>query len=84
MTLSLIHISEPTRPLYISYAVFCLKNKIQTVKGNSTKFLCGSPGTLFSCKLTTIKLSLWPPGVRELAFRINKKARDSLEIEAVL
>ena len=23
-TLSLIHISEPTRPLYISYAVFCL------------------------------------------------------------
>ena len=23
--LSLIHISEPTRPLYISYAVFCLK-----------------------------------------------------------
>ena len=26
--LSLIHISEPTRPLYISYAVFCLKKKI--------------------------------------------------------
>eukprot|EP00831_Metopus_contortus_P016244 TRINITY_DN16789_c0_g1_i3.p1 TRINITY_DN16789_c0_g1~~TRINITY_DN16789_c0_g1_i3.p1 ORF type:complete len:183 (-),score=45.79 TRINITY_DN16789_c0_g1_i3:2-550(-) len=25
--LSLIHISEPTRPLYISYAVFCLKKK---------------------------------------------------------
>ena len=25
--LSLIHISEPTRPLYISYAVFCLKTK---------------------------------------------------------
>ena len=24
--LSLIHISEPTRPLYISYAVFCLKS----------------------------------------------------------
>ncbi len=23
----LIHISEPTRPLYISYAVFCLKKK---------------------------------------------------------
>ena len=23
--LSLIHISEPTRPLYIAYAVFCLK-----------------------------------------------------------
>ena len=30
--LSLIHISEPTRPLYISYAVFCLKKKkIETV-----------------------------------------------------
>ena len=27
ITLSLIHISEPTRPLYISYAVFCLKKK---------------------------------------------------------
>ena len=27
MQLSLIHISEPTRPLYISYAVFCLKKK---------------------------------------------------------
>ncbi len=25
--LPLIHISEPTRPLYISYAVFCLKKK---------------------------------------------------------
>ena len=25
IALSLIHISEPTRPLYISYAVFCLK-----------------------------------------------------------
>ena len=29
MWLSLIHISEPTRPLYISYAVFCLKKKKQ-------------------------------------------------------
>ena len=28
--LSLIHISEPTRPLYISYAVFCLKKKKDT------------------------------------------------------
>ena len=27
IALSLIHISEPTRPLYISYAVFCLKKK---------------------------------------------------------
>ena len=30
--LSLIHISEPTRPLYISYAVFCLKKKNQKKK----------------------------------------------------
>eukprot|EP00831_Metopus_contortus_P014154 TRINITY_DN1583_c0_g1_i2.p2 TRINITY_DN1583_c0_g1~~TRINITY_DN1583_c0_g1_i2.p2 ORF type:complete len:247 (-),score=42.37 TRINITY_DN1583_c0_g1_i2:58-798(-) len=29
-SLSLIHISEPTRPLYISYAVFCLKKKKPT------------------------------------------------------
>ena len=28
--LSLIHISEPTRPLYISYAVFCLKKNSRT------------------------------------------------------
>ena len=27
--LSLIHISEATRPLYISYAVFCLKKKMR-------------------------------------------------------
>eukprot|EP00831_Metopus_contortus_P061466 TRINITY_DN53321_c0_g1_i1.p1 TRINITY_DN53321_c0_g1~~TRINITY_DN53321_c0_g1_i1.p1 ORF type:complete len:292 (+),score=58.34 TRINITY_DN53321_c0_g1_i1:38-913(+) len=32
--LSLIHISEPTRPLYISYAVFCLKKK---KKNNESK-----------------------------------------------
>eukprot|EP00831_Metopus_contortus_P012618 TRINITY_DN15082_c0_g1_i1.p1 TRINITY_DN15082_c0_g1~~TRINITY_DN15082_c0_g1_i1.p1 ORF type:complete len:139 (+),score=30.10 TRINITY_DN15082_c0_g1_i1:164-580(+) len=31
MPLSLIHISEPTRPLYISYAVFCLKKKKKTL-----------------------------------------------------
>eukprot|EP00831_Metopus_contortus_P073652 TRINITY_DN6718_c0_g1_i3.p1 TRINITY_DN6718_c0_g1~~TRINITY_DN6718_c0_g1_i3.p1 ORF type:complete len:134 (-),score=27.41 TRINITY_DN6718_c0_g1_i3:82-483(-) len=30
--LSLIHISEPTRPLYISYAVFCLKKKKQITR----------------------------------------------------
>ncbi len=29
VVLSLIHISESTRPLYISYAVFCLKKKIK-------------------------------------------------------
>ena len=27
VSLSLIQLSEPTRPLYISYAVFCLKKK---------------------------------------------------------
>ena len=62
----------------------CLKNKIQTVKGNSTQFLCGSPGTLFSCKLATIKLRLWAPSVGELALRISRKARDSLELESEL
>jgi hypothetical protein len=31
-----------------------------------------------------IKLRLWPPGVGELVFRISRKARDSLEVEAVL
>eukprot|EP00831_Metopus_contortus_P035383 TRINITY_DN28174_c0_g1_i2.p2 TRINITY_DN28174_c0_g1~~TRINITY_DN28174_c0_g1_i2.p2 ORF type:complete len:118 (+),score=25.92 TRINITY_DN28174_c0_g1_i2:113-466(+) len=33
--LSLIHISEPTRPLYISYAVFCLKKKKKKNKKKS-------------------------------------------------
>eukprot|EP00831_Metopus_contortus_P069626 TRINITY_DN6269_c0_g1_i14.p1 TRINITY_DN6269_c0_g1~~TRINITY_DN6269_c0_g1_i14.p1 ORF type:complete len:204 (-),score=25.27 TRINITY_DN6269_c0_g1_i14:51-662(-) len=33
--LSLIHISEPTRPLYISYAVFCLKKKKKNQKDNN-------------------------------------------------
>ena len=32
MYLSLIHISEPTRLLSISYAVFCLKKKQQQTK----------------------------------------------------
>jgi hypothetical protein len=31
-----------------------------------------------------IKLRLWPPGVGKLAFRISKKAIDSLDMEAVL
>eukprot|EP00831_Metopus_contortus_P085379 TRINITY_DN9922_c0_g1_i2.p1 TRINITY_DN9922_c0_g1~~TRINITY_DN9922_c0_g1_i2.p1 ORF type:complete len:391 (+),score=55.57 TRINITY_DN9922_c0_g1_i2:173-1174(+) len=34
--LSLIHISEPTRPLYISYAVFCLKKKKKKNNTNKT------------------------------------------------
>eukprot|EP00831_Metopus_contortus_P029060 TRINITY_DN23988_c0_g1_i1.p1 TRINITY_DN23988_c0_g1~~TRINITY_DN23988_c0_g1_i1.p1 ORF type:complete len:128 (-),score=13.04 TRINITY_DN23988_c0_g1_i1:1-384(-) len=37
--LSLIHISEPTRPLYISYAVFCLKKK----KTKYNKSITSSP-----------------------------------------
>eukprot|EP00831_Metopus_contortus_P059446 TRINITY_DN5141_c0_g1_i2.p1 TRINITY_DN5141_c0_g1~~TRINITY_DN5141_c0_g1_i2.p1 ORF type:complete len:185 (-),score=64.18 TRINITY_DN5141_c0_g1_i2:14-568(-) len=35
--LSLIHISEPTRPLYISYAVFCLKKKKKKQPNITTK-----------------------------------------------
>src|SRR5674536_379880 len=35
LSLSLIHISEPTRLLSISYAVFCLKKKKK--KNNTTK-----------------------------------------------
>ena len=54
----------------------CLKNKIQTVTVQS--FFWGSPGTLFSCKLARLKLSLWA------GFRISKKARDSLEVGDVL
>ena len=34
VVLSLIHISEPTRPLYISYAVFCLKKKSPKMSQN--------------------------------------------------
>eukprot|EP00831_Metopus_contortus_P036122 TRINITY_DN28656_c0_g1_i1.p2 TRINITY_DN28656_c0_g1~~TRINITY_DN28656_c0_g1_i1.p2 ORF type:complete len:106 (-),score=18.58 TRINITY_DN28656_c0_g1_i1:76-393(-) len=34
--LSLIHISEPTRPLYISYAVFCLKKKKKKMQNQKT------------------------------------------------
>eukprot|EP00831_Metopus_contortus_P030147 TRINITY_DN24772_c0_g1_i1.p3 TRINITY_DN24772_c0_g1~~TRINITY_DN24772_c0_g1_i1.p3 ORF type:complete len:107 (+),score=24.63 TRINITY_DN24772_c0_g1_i1:464-784(+) len=36
LILSLIHISEPTRPLYISYAVFCLKKKKNNKTNNTT------------------------------------------------
>eukprot|EP00831_Metopus_contortus_P063578 TRINITY_DN5612_c0_g1_i2.p2 TRINITY_DN5612_c0_g1~~TRINITY_DN5612_c0_g1_i2.p2 ORF type:complete len:131 (-),score=41.57 TRINITY_DN5612_c0_g1_i2:76-447(-) len=36
--LSLIHISEPTRPLYISYAVFCLKKKKKKKQNKNTKY----------------------------------------------
>eukprot|EP00831_Metopus_contortus_P082865 TRINITY_DN9051_c0_g1_i7.p1 TRINITY_DN9051_c0_g1~~TRINITY_DN9051_c0_g1_i7.p1 ORF type:complete len:129 (+),score=31.14 TRINITY_DN9051_c0_g1_i7:81-467(+) len=36
--LSLIHISEPTRPLYISYAVFCLKKKKKKLTKNNYNY----------------------------------------------
>ena len=36
LLLSLIHISEPTRPYSISYAVFCLKKKIITKYASAT------------------------------------------------
>ena len=36
--LSLIHISEPTRPLYIAYAVFCLRASAKAA-WNSGRFL---------------------------------------------
>ncbi len=35
--LTLIHISEPTRPLYISYAAFCLKKKKKKKKEKKRK-----------------------------------------------
>ena len=35
-TLSLIHISEPTRQAEISYAVFCLKKKKKKEKNKKT------------------------------------------------
>src|SRR5665254_26898 len=38
-TLSLIHISEPTRLLSISYAVFCLKKKKHIRANENTKHL---------------------------------------------
>eukprot|EP00658_Telonema_sp_P-2_P071826 TRINITY_DN61033_c0_g2_i2.p1 TRINITY_DN61033_c0_g2~~TRINITY_DN61033_c0_g2_i2.p1 ORF type:complete len:146 (+),score=33.03 TRINITY_DN61033_c0_g2_i2:151-588(+) len=37
--LSLIHISEPTRLLSISYAVFCLKKKKKTTKTTNNDYL---------------------------------------------
>jgi hypothetical protein len=37
------------------------------------RFFWGSPGTPFNCKLAKIMLSLWPPGVGELALRIARR-----------
>jgi hypothetical protein len=56
------------------------------VESNRIKFVCGEvPGTLFSCKLATIKPKLWPSSVGEVALRIKRKAVTSQEIvEAML
>ena len=35
LELSLIHISEPTRPRLISYAVFCLKKRLEFRPGSA-------------------------------------------------
>ena len=43
--LSLIHISEPTRLLSISYAVFCLKKKTQTIMTTHSPYLLPTPVT---------------------------------------
>eukprot|EP00658_Telonema_sp_P-2_P027520 TRINITY_DN21229_c0_g1_i2.p1 TRINITY_DN21229_c0_g1~~TRINITY_DN21229_c0_g1_i2.p1 ORF type:complete len:200 (+),score=75.14 TRINITY_DN21229_c0_g1_i2:83-682(+) len=45
LDLSLIHISEPTRLLSISYAVFCLKKKKIKVKKNQSKILKSDDNT---------------------------------------
>ena len=44
-SLSLIHISEPTRLLSISYAVFCLKKKTKTTKHTPSDPPTQSPNT---------------------------------------
>jgi hypothetical protein len=64
-----------------------LRNKGGAVKSNSIKDSLWKPRYFIQLqisKLAKIKLRLWPPGVGELAFRISRKVRDSLEVEAVL
>ena len=48
LTLSLIHISEPTRPYQISYAVFCLKK-------NVLKYLHSSLGSNSKALFSSLK-----------------------------
>lgn len=63
----------------------CLKNKVETVEKQQDKDFFGEcPGTLFSCKLAMIKLRVWPPSVREVTLRVNRKAVNSLEMEGML
>src|SRR5674536_154274 len=44
LELSLIHISEPTRLLSISYAVFCLKKKTSTLTHPRSRWMIQSAG----------------------------------------
>ena len=46
--LSLIHISEPTRLLSISYDVFCLKKKTQVEPGDFTSDLPNRMSALYA------------------------------------
>jgi hypothetical protein len=54
------------------------------VKSNSIKALLWKPRYFIQLQISNDQLRLWPPGMRELALRISRKARDSLEVEAVL
>ena len=52
--LSLIHISEPTRPLYISYAVFCLR--ISAIVTSDEGRPCCSKGSASSARSSLKRL----------------------------
>ena len=57
--LSLIHISEPTRPLYISYAVFCLKKRVTQPKGAKREEIESATLNSLTClKSYELRLSL--------------------------
>eukprot|EP00831_Metopus_contortus_P056240 TRINITY_DN47977_c0_g1_i1.p1 TRINITY_DN47977_c0_g1~~TRINITY_DN47977_c0_g1_i1.p1 ORF type:complete len:157 (+),score=23.48 TRINITY_DN47977_c0_g1_i1:86-556(+) len=53
--LSLIHISEPTRPLYISYAVFCLKKKKIYITKTRNKYQVNSPNNKYDMSTDTLR-----------------------------
>jgi hypothetical protein len=93
----LLHIDEFLPPVLAGgKAAHLLKSGCEALTGllekqswdseqqQNKSFLVEPPGTLFSCKLATIKLTLWPSGVGELALRISRKAGDCLKVEAVL
>eukprot|EP00831_Metopus_contortus_P079851 TRINITY_DN8031_c0_g1_i2.p1 TRINITY_DN8031_c0_g1~~TRINITY_DN8031_c0_g1_i2.p1 ORF type:complete len:161 (+),score=63.63 TRINITY_DN8031_c0_g1_i2:87-569(+) len=67
--LSLIHISEPTRPLYISYAVFCLKKKKKKKKKTSP------------CLLQKFDLADDTPGFKTNETRTFKKKKKKIKIQ---